>query len=373
MNNLEFINLCLIAIYVIVFSILTYGFSLKKEPKKAKKLAPLTVIIPFRNEEINLINLVQSFINLNYNLNIVEFVFVDDHSTDTSYKLLSTELKKTALLYKIIKQTEFKAGKKEAIEAAVKNSKNEFIVTTDADSISSKNWLQEYSNAFQNGAEFIIGPVINKKPKHFLGKLHNIEAIMLSGIAMGSASFNSPLICSGANLGYKKSLFEDIKPYQNNKSIASGDDAFFLDKILKRKIKAHYLKTKDALIYTHSHNSYKALLSQAIRWNSKNSQLTQKWNFYLSILVFVINILVIPNIFFGLIGYSTSVLFLLLKFLIDLILFSSSASFYNQLKLIFYTPFIYFFYPIHLLIIFVSSIFFSTQWKGRTIVKNEEK
>ena len=373
MNSLVLISFCFIAAYIIVFSLLTFGFLLKKKKETTLDLVPITVIIPFRNEEENLIDLIQSFISLNYNLNIVEFIFIDDHSTDNGYQLLSSQLKQTALLYKIIKQSEFKSGKKQAIETALNNAKNEFIVTIDADSTPTKNWLQQYSNAFQSGGQFIIGPVINKDSNHFLGQLHSIEALILSGVAMGSASLNKPIICSGANLGYTKSLFNELNPYQNNISIASGDDVFFLDKVVKANKKVMNLKTPEALVYTQVHSSYQALLSQAIRWSSKNNQLNQKSNFYLSILIFVTNILIIPNLFYGVMGRSESLFFLLSKFLIDILFFISISSIYKRVKLIFFTPFIYFFYPIHLLIIFVSSLFVSVQWKGRTIVKNEKQ
>lgn len=371
MSILVIVSLCLVLVYLTIFSLLSYGFRLKGKRGVLYPPAPISIIIPFRNEESNLAQLVDSFLELNYNLNIVEFIFIDDHSSDNSYQILSVELKKTSLIYKIIKQPESKTGKKQAIETAINNSKNDFIVTTDADSTPSKNWLQAYSNAFQNKNQFIIGPVINKNSNHFLGRLHSIEALMLSGVTIGSASLNKPLICSGANLGYTKTLFNELNPYQSNSTIASGDDLFFLDHILQTGKKISYLKNKDAVVYTHAHESYRSLLNQAIRWNSKNGQLTQKLNLYLSILVFFTNLFLIPNLFFGLTGSPTSLLFLFIKLLSDIILFSTSASFYGQLKLIFYTPFIYFFYPIHLLIIFVSSLFVSGQWKGRTIVKNE--
>ena len=95
---LEIISFCFIVIYSIVFSILLYGFILKKKRKKRPFFKPvlISVIIPFRNEEKNIVNLVKSFVDLNYNLNIVEFIFVDDHSEDNSYQLLSSELKKTS-------------------------------------------------------------------------------------------------------------------------------------------------------------------------------------------------------------------------------------------------------------------------------------
>ncbi len=372
---LEIISFCFIVIYSIVFSILLYGFVLKKKRKKRPFFKPIliSVIIPFRNEEKNIVNLVKSFVDLNYNLNIVEFIFVDDHSSDNGYELLSSELKKTKLIYKIIKQPEAKSGKKQAIKTAVNNAKNELIVTTDADSIPSKNWLLEYAKSFQNGGDFIIGPVINSSSPKILNQLHSLEALMLSGITIGSASLKKPIICSGANLGFSKKLFIEIKPYEGNLHLSSGDDLFFLEKVLATNKKVSYLKSIDALVYTKGPDSYQQVIYQALRWSSKNKTLNNKKNLYLSVLVFETNILLLINLFTLGLGDKFSLFYVSLKFSIDLIFLIEIAKKYNQKKLILLAPFIYLLYPIHLLIIFVLSFFLSVKWKGRVISENGKK
>jgi hypothetical protein len=37
-------------------------------------------------------------------------------------------------------------------------------------------------------------------------------------------------MCNGANLAYKKSLFQELNGFQGNDTIASGDDVFLLQK-----------------------------------------------------------------------------------------------------------------------------------------------
>ena len=368
------ISIFLIACYAFFFGVLNYGFLLKKiEAKKLYPIVPITVLVPFRNEKENLEKLVNAFTVLNYNLNEVTFLFIDDHSTDSSFEVLNSALKKTTLRYKLIKQSLDKAGKKQAIETGVNATTDEYIVTTDADSLPSKNWLKHYAAAFEKGAEFIIGPVINNPSVAFISQLHSIEALMLSGVTMGSASLNKPILCSGANLGYRKSVFIALNPYENNRAIASGDDLFFLDEIIKTNRKISTLKTIDAVVYTKAHNNYKAVWKQAMRWSSKNKKLTQKTNLYFSALVFLTNLLVFPHLWLAIMGNQLSAALLLAKFVVDFSFLTSTALFYKQINRIFFTPFIYLLYPIHLIIIFVSSLFVSVQWKGRMIIKNEKQ
>lgn len=359
-------------IYGLFFGFICWGLITKKKNIKNEEATPISVIIPFRNEEKKLDSIVKSFNSLNYNLNIVEFIFVDDHSTDKGLEVLKEALINTNLIYKIIKQPKHITGKKNAIIKGVEKAKNEAIVTTDADTTHSKKWLTSYSLAFKNKAEFIIAPVINQPSKSFIGQLHNTEALILSGITVGSASLNSPILCSGANMGYTKSIFNSINPYNGNLTITSGDDMFFLDKILKAGKKVEVLDNKEALAFTQGNNSYSEVLSQSIRWSSKNKELKNKTNLYLSILIFLTNTLLYINLFSLIYSNFIALNFILLKFLIDVILLIIISIKFNQKQLISNAPFIYILYPIHLIIIFVSSFFVKVKWKERMVSVNGE-
>lgn len=366
---LIFFNTIIIILYSGVFISFIYGFRIAKELNNKQNPLPISVIIPVRNEAKNIKKLIESFTVLNYNLNITEFLFIDDNSNDGSYENIIKELKKTNLIYKIIKQPIAKQGKKQAIITGVSNAKNNWIVTTDADSTPDKNWLNQFSNAFQKNNNFIIAPVINHSSISFIGKLQNIEALLLAGTTIGSASNNTPLICSGANLGYTKALFEELKPYEDNLHLSSGDDLFFLDKMLIADKKVAYLKSKEAVVTTKGPSTYNELLSQAVRWSSKNKLLKTKLNFYLAIIVFFTNCLVLINLSTLYTYPQNSIVFLSIKFSIDLLFLVSVARYYNQ-KLIWLAPFIFLLYPIHLLIIFVASFFLSVKWKERAIIKH---
>ncbi len=368
---LSIISFSVLAIYGIFFSAIAWGLSKKEESFPNGTSVSLSVIIPFRNEGENLATIVKSFSRLSYNLNIVEFIFVDDHSSDNSIEILRNALKSTNLIYKIIKQSPSYSGKKRALITGIENAKNEYIITTDADTIHAKSWLNAYARAFQTGAAFIIGPVINKKAYSFFQQLQNTEALLLSGVTIGSSSLNKPLLCSGANLGYTKTLYHTIAPYTNNINIASGDDLFFLDQVINTEHRIATLKGKDALVFTQPNRQYSSILKQAIRWSSKNKYLINKSNLYLSILIFSTNILLYVNLFLALYGYVEAALFLGIKFIIDLTLLSILIHRYNQKYLILNAPFIYMLYPIHLMIIFVSSFFIEVKWKGRMISVNE--
>ncbi|WP_373941440.1 glycosyltransferase [Polaribacter sejongensis] len=69
---------------------LTIGFKKVKEFKGVAKhhKTSFSVIIPFRNEAKNLPILLQSIAELNYPKELVEFILVDDASTDGSVEMI---------------------------------------------------------------------------------------------------------------------------------------------------------------------------------------------------------------------------------------------------------------------------------------------
>lgn len=371
MYVLNIINYIILFIYGLFFGSIIFGLFKSKKENSNNESIPLTVIIPFRNEENNLSSLIKSFTKLNYNINGVEFIFIDDHSNDNSLSVLQNALSSTNFIFKIIKLSTHLYGKKNAIHIGIENAKNECIITTDADTMHNKLWLSAYSKAFKNNADFIIGPVINKKASSFIQQLQNIEALLLSGVTIGSANIKHPLLCSGANLGYTKTLYNTVQPYKNNSNIASGDDLFFLDKIVNSHYKIETLKGKEGLVFTQPSQNYLEILKQALRWSSKNKQLSNKANLYSSMLVFVANILLYVNLVSLLNGNTNAFLFLIVKFIIDITFLVVLTVKYNQKYLIFSALFIYILYPIHLMIIFVSSFFVKVKWKGRKISTNE--
>jgi len=364
---LEFLNIVFIITYLFVIGWFGIGWLKSIKLTKPETLLSFSVLVPFRNEVKNIANLIQSFSQLNYNLSLVEFVFIDDHSTDNSSEISTQELRKTKLLYKIVRQKKGEEGKKRAIISGVHHSKNENIITTDADCTHSKYWLSEYNKAFFSKAQFIVAPVINVGQSSFVGQLQNIEALVLCGVTIGSAKNKFPFLCSGANMGYKKSLFLEHNPYASNLSIPSGDDLFFLDLVIQKNISVTILDSPKATAYTNPPKNYNALIQQALRWSSKNGKLNASRNFWLSILVFLVNLLIIPNLFL----FDSFSLFLVVKFLIDFTFFGLIAVLFNQKKLLFFTPFIFILYPIHLLIIFAQSFFVKVKWKERKLITDE--
>jgi glycosyltransferase involved in cell wall biosynthesis len=98
-----------------------------------------SVIIPFRNEDKNLLKLINSFKQLDMSALNVEFIFVNDHSTD-QFQEICKHVKFKFVSYDL---PHGQTGKKAALTYGIEKANGEIIVTTDADCEVPSGWVRE--------------------------------------------------------------------------------------------------------------------------------------------------------------------------------------------------------------------------------------
>jgi cellulose synthase/poly-beta-1,6-N-acetylglucosamine synthase-like glycosyltransferase len=106
---------------------------------------------------------------------------------------------------------------------------SEWIITTDADCVVPKNWLSTLDNYIQSSNVNMIAGVTYDCKNSFTS-FPTADLVSLQGATIGSFGIGKGFMCNGANLAYKKSLFQELNGFQGNDTIASGDDVFLLQK-----------------------------------------------------------------------------------------------------------------------------------------------
>ncbi|RZN84233.1 MAG: glycosyltransferase [Winogradskyella sp.] len=370
----------IILIYLILIGWLNYGFN-KVEVFKLQDLKSKTkfsVIIPFRNEAENLPRLLKSIQNLNYPLSHFEIILVNDDSDDDSVKVLDAS---TSLIdynqynIKIIENIRTSnSPKKDAITSAIKITKHDWILTTDADCVLPKYWLDCYDEFIQtNEAIAIAGPVRFTGPSSFFNRFQIIDTLSLQGVTIGSFGINKPFMCNGANFAYSKAAFKDVNGFEGNTNIASGDDVFLLQKLLKNyKNKVHFLKSDKAIVTTNVSKSFQAYIQQRLRWASKSSHYKSWFPKLIGLLVLLTNqvmVSLIPFYLLDILSLKRIILLFLVKFSIDLLFIFKTARFYKQEPVLLSYVFVSLIYPFLTVYIVLISPFTSYNWKGRTFKK----
>ena len=368
------------AIYVIVISILYVAFS-KVKPFEINNTNPSTrfsIIIPFRNEAENLEALLNSIFSIEYPRDLFEVILVDDASEDNSVEIINSYLKKDAnknvAISIINNERKSNSPKKDAIETAISMAKFKWIVTTDADCIVPKLWLQSF-NLFilKKAPKLVVAPVTYIVTNSILDNFQLHDVLSLQTATIGGFGIGNPFLCNGANLCYSKSAFKELNGFEDNNAIASGDDLFLMEKIAEiYPNHVHYLKTQEVVVYTKPESTIKSLFNQRVRWASKTSAYANIFSKTLALLVFLMNALIVVSIvlsMFGLFSLQISLVLFLIKFGIDFLFILKSSSFFKQNSSLIYFPLNSLIYPIFVVAVSCYSMFFNYKWKGRSFKK----
>jgi cellulose synthase/poly-beta-1,6-N-acetylglucosamine synthase-like glycosyltransferase len=353
-------------VYVLTISWLIYGFT-KINHFEFIGLPPKTsfsIIVPFRNEAENLPVLLESFSKLNYPTNLFEVILVDDES-DCKLQIADYRMQITTIDNIRVSNS----PKKDAITTAMEIVKTDWVITTDADCMVSENWLLTLDNFIQlNPVSMIAGAVTYDCNDSFLHHFQQLDLASLQGATIGSFGIKKGFMCNGANFAYTKSFFQELKGFEGNSAIASGDDVFLLQKALSQyPEKVAYLKSKNTIVTTKPVNDWKALFYQRVRWASKTTSYQSTFGKRLGLLVFIMNfglVYCLVLTFFGILPYFSPVMYFLIKFGIDSVLIQQTNKFLTKHK-IRYLVLSSLWYPFFSSAVALYCLFGKYEWKGR--------
>lgn len=238
-----------------------------------EKMPNISVIIPFRNEALRIIPMLSS-IQKNDFEGQIEVLFINDHSTDNSIEVIQNHDTFRSHNCKIINLEGDKHGKKDAIEIGISAAKNDIIITTDADCVLMASTLKTLTNAFiEQNANMGIGPVIFNTTRFSIHQIYQkIENTALIALGYYQFSINKPTMANGANLIFKKTIFLELNPFENNKKIAGGDDIFTLEAFYKfNPKKVISITDPNAAVSTNVLSNLSELWNQRIRWVKKTA------------------------------------------------------------------------------------------------------
>jgi cellulose synthase/poly-beta-1,6-N-acetylglucosamine synthase-like glycosyltransferase len=300
----------------------------------------ISIVIPFRNEQDNILTNLKSLESQLYPSEKFEIIYVDDFSEDLSQDILIKNVRKNNIkILSVPKDYSKNAHKKRAIRFGIENARGEIIVTTDADCIYDEEWLQTLLLSFDALTGFVSGPVEFISDKGLFSQFQQLEfaGLVLSGA--GLIGSGHPTICNAANIAYKKKIFDEVGGFNDNMNLSSGDDELLMQKISKdTDFKVKFCTDKKAIVKTSTNKSMSDFIQQRKRWASKglfygDKSLVLKliliYAFYLGLITQIILGLILSNIFI-----LSFIISILLKFIFEFrILSIGKEKIFNDLRL----------------------------------------
>jgi cellulose synthase/poly-beta-1,6-N-acetylglucosamine synthase-like glycosyltransferase len=274
--------------------ILPYLFLLLKLYRSLLKIKPfnastqpvtfVSVVVACRNEQKNLLSLLNSIALQNYPDNLFEVIIVDDNSTDKTFEIAEGFNGITNLLTLYNKGK----GKKQALRTGITAAKGNLVLATDADCSMGENWIRIIAAFYElNRPDMIICPVQIESVPGFLRKFQELEFLSLQGITAASAISGEATMCNGANLAFTREAYLDHSDNLHDE-INSGDDIFLLHSLKKgNRAKILWMESPDTMVTTNSTSTYRSFLKQRSRWISKGKAYKDRYTIVLGIVTFV--------------------------------------------------------------------------------------
>ncbi|RIW14020.1 glycosyltransferase [Algoriphagus lacus] len=283
---------------------------LPEKPFSEDPVLKVTLLIPFRNEQGSVSGLAHELGKIRYP--DLEIILIDDQSEDDSFSLFQEKLKSDRRV-KILRSPGI--GKKAALEFGVGKASGEIVVCTDADCSFPENWIQNLTAPFYNPkVQLVAGPVLTSKQETFFQRFQQIEWSSILLLTHYFFSQKSPLMCSGANLAYRKSVFFKVNGFDQNRQFLSGDDEFLLKKVVKMfgSESCLYLPFAQVLVLTQPQVDFSSLLNQRVRWAGKwraHGELTHSLS---ALFPFLVQLIWISSFFLLTLGWREILFFLLI-------------------------------------------------------------
>jgi len=358
----------LFAIYTSsLFLILGIGltFQWKKERtylqnENKLKLAEITVLIPFRNEEKRIIDLLESC--LKSSSLPAKFLFIDDHSSDKSVAKIKATL--GDIPFEILTVPEGEFGKKKALRIGIEVVETPYFLTLDADVAFAENYFEQLEKLSPADLYILPAVLISKRwYEHFF----EVDLLLVNALNTGLSGLKRPIIASGANLLVRNSAFEQYDCFETHAHIPSGDDIYLLRDFRKANAEVRVCTIPTFQVTTETPQSFNEFLHQRLRWVAKTGNVNDYLSTFLALVQFILTIGFFSSLIYFLLNskLDLAIITLILKIIVDLVLFLPFFYRFKRMKAWLLLPVYQLLFPFYNLLILVLIPFFKPIWKGR--------
>jgi len=232
----------------------------------------VSVIVPCFNDELAIVNTIDSILKSDYPKDKLELVVVDDCSVDGSLAAMSgcstANLRVVALPWNV--------GKRHAVAAGLKRCTGDVVVLMDSDTVVDANSIVNLVQPFRDEKVYCVcGNAVvhnssSKKINSWLAKFQRVWYADAFRIRKGAESlFGVVLCCSGALAAYRRDkMLQVADKWINEKfagrAVSCGDDRQLTNAMLELGGKSVF--QSNALAYTIAPHGFKKFMKQQERW-----------------------------------------------------------------------------------------------------------
>ena len=246
----------------------------------------VTFVIPCKNEEQAIGTTVEKCFSVDYPIDKIQVIVINDGSTDNTIDVLREAEKQFDNL--VIIDWEQNRGKRHGMYEGIQRSSGEIVIQLDSDSYLHSKDFRNFIEPFRNpevGAVCAHADPANAD-ENLITKMQAAFYFMSFRIMKAAESVTSTVFCcSGCASAYKKSVILPIMDQWLAESflgrpVTWGDDRSLTSWVLKTGYKTLY--TDQVQAYTIVPNTWSQLLKQQLRWKKGwivNATITSRFIF----------------------------------------------------------------------------------------------
>jgi glycosyltransferase involved in cell wall biosynthesis len=239
---ISFVAFALIQIFYLLWFFVRLCFYKQKSILTATDLVPVSIIICAKNEERNLQERLQRWVDQKYfkpdgSANF-EVLIVDDNSEDGSaffYNTVREQYPSYVRVLQLRQEAKGIKGKKFPLSMGIKEAKYETLLLTDADCTPASDlWLHHMVSEYSNSAtEIVLGYSNYEKESTFLNRWIRWETVHTAIQYLSYSLAGKTYMGVGRNLSYLKPVFLANKGFSSHSQLISGDDDLFINQVAK--------------------------------------------------------------------------------------------------------------------------------------------
>ncbi len=240
---------------------LTLGFFIRKERQRAggeHELPPVSVVVAAHNEEDHLPSLLSALDRQDYPSHLVEFVLVNDRSTDNTQEILHHWAKSNpnAVTIRIMEARETMSPKRFALQTGIAAARHDALLLTDADCLPPSTWIREMARTLDS-ADTVIGLSPVETSHGALSLFTCYENLRTQALMAGMAAAGMPYMAVGRNIAYQRQAYDKAGKHQGTAGPLSGDDDLLVQNMAKQGLEIHVNLQPGGVVPTRAPTSWK--------------------------------------------------------------------------------------------------------------------
>jgi cellulose synthase/poly-beta-1,6-N-acetylglucosamine synthase-like glycosyltransferase len=263
------IVICLIlGFYVLMHFAMFIGLLVNSKKQAGSTYEPsVSIIICAKDEESCIEDCIKSLLSLDYPIEKLEVVLVNDRSRDRTKEIMMEYVSKHPSLKYMepVESTGKLKGKANALMQALKITSGEIIFTTDADIEVNPKWVREIIKYYDEKTGIVSGYSVIE-PAGLSSGVQSLDWLYLLSVASGGDGIGIPISCVGNNMSYRMKAYNDVGGYEKIK-FSVTEDFMLLQKIHKEtSYKTKFPVNNDTKNTTLPCLTLTQLLRQKKRW-----------------------------------------------------------------------------------------------------------